>query len=392
MKIDQLKELNDSITKKQLRQLVNENENNINEFIRLQKYFKEGKINITKKYHNRFTEFMYKISTNGYAHTVNLVIDKLQNKDCDTLDNISPIIARIAADIDKGIVYANEFIDNLIDCTIENKESYLSLFDIYNEALGEEILKEKIIEILSNKKFVTNRMGRVRSFIRILTTAVAFDIEAIAKGTLSNNIALLIKVILSDELLDTRSIEEHEYIARFFKVYVKKQHSHDMFELSTSSQIVSNRNFDEQLYLLNLYNELVISNEDAHKILKSLFLNKKIYTKLSFNFQMYLIEIVRKIHESNEFIDALDTLLNSKNLELEFEVKELIKKYTDCAKSVEEIINDSFDCAEAIKTIASEAQRENITEFNSDTKLVLVPYHHVSAYVDNLKKYLNHGK
>lgn len=391
MKIEQLKELNDSTTKKQLQQLVKEDKCNIDEFIRIQKFFEDVQIPFKKEYRNGYIDLMYKLSINGYVHTVNLIMDKLENEiNGETFENIHSIVERIASDFDKGITYTNEFIDNLIDCTIANGQRYLSLFDLYKEAyLKEENLTKKIIKILSNKKFVTKRIGSARDFISILKSVDDLEEQA-TKDILSGYVDYLVQLITSEELLDKRLPEEHEYITQFFYIHaLNTRQIFNLLKLSTSSKVIENRGFSEQLYLLDLYKGFINSYKEIPTTLNRLFVDDKIYLQLSFSFQIYLIKIVDRMEESNQFIELLDKLLIREAGNLEFEIKELIKEYTNYATTVEQIINESCDGESAIHVIASEAERENIKEFDSNTRLVLVPYKNIRERVDQIKKTLN---
>lgn len=77
MKIEQLNQLNENITAEQLQTLIDESDININEYLRIQKFFDELKIVVSKDIQNKYVEYLYKLSTNQYIHTVNMVMEKL---------------------------------------------------------------------------------------------------------------------------------------------------------------------------------------------------------------------------------------------------------------------------------------------------------------------------
>lgn len=413
MKIEQLEELKDLTTKGQLQRLVREDENNIDEFIHIQKFFEEeinsskeiARIPLTKQSSNNFIELMYKLSTNGYPYTVNSIISKLRDHNQEILknqggesleqsqgilNNIYQIVKKIADDIEKGITYDNKFIDNLISCTIEDGKSYLSLFDLYNNAENEPMVTDMIRSLISDKKFTIKRRGNIYDLIIKLKKIVHQENQT-QSNNIPNYIEDLFTIIKSNELLEERTSKEHLYIASFFLYAFNENYSNQLSYLSTSSKVIKNRSFDEQLYLLSLYHDLIKENESDIEALNCLFFNDQIYTKLSFDFQIYLIDIVNNMQEST-FAFELQNHLAITNIfggDIEYKLKQLIKDYTDYAESIEDIIKKSDDGAEAIKVISSEAKKENITEFDANTKLVLVPRYVTDNCVYDLKRVLD---
>lgn len=385
MKIDQMSQLNNNISQEQLNVLINASESDVDEYLRIQKFFNglKLKIDVSKEMQTKFMENLYKLSTNQYIHTVNEIMDSLSEYTVEEDYRVLYTIAeRIANDIDKGIIYTNKFIDNIIRSSIVEENSVLELFDIYNEAKKDENLKDKIFELISNDEFITNRPENINAFVKKLKYIFALENKNTNRPTFKYT-DILFQIITSNDLLWSRTAEEHLNLINFFIYSFNEETSYKMLELFTGLAIAHNRTYDEQLYILDLYNNLVLHNENTSSLYARLFTDKALYMDFPFDLQIYLIEIFDKITEP-AFFEELETIINLDEDDIVVSIKEIIKKYTDYALTVKQIINTSSNGEQAVNLITSEARDENIEEINSETKLVLVPHHDISGSVNNL--------
>lgn len=377
MKIEQLKKLSETITRQQLRELVSESNDDIDEYLRIQEFFNRpiyAQLNISTQ---NIIGVMFRLYVSGYPETVEFIMNKLRiGVTCDKsfYDRVFNLMYRLIGDLNKGIVYDKDFLEVLITCIVDKGfDQFSKILDAYTDASKEGILEPYIIRMVSNKNFILNRYDDIPAFIAQLHRMVSLDES---DPNLHSNIKMIQNMILSDDLLTKRTRKEHENLIDFFALCFdanKSEQNNKLFNLITSGFVVSNTEYDEQLYLLNEFKDQVLLKDKHKKTLERLFLDPKVYNHLTFDFQVYLINILDHIKE-NMFFIKINKLLDQENERLALEIKELIKTYTIYARTVSEIINSSTDAKSAIDIIATEAKLENITELDDKTKLVLIPH------------------
>ncbi len=382
MKIDQLKELGETTTKEQLYDIINLPEEQINVFLEAQKSIQTIDTELTLEERNQFTEVFYKLKSHGYVNIDTRVMKIIKNENAYTLKRVYKILNLLEQCFDNTCpdYFDNDFIDNLIRCTIESKKDLSYLFKVYDSALDTEDMEDVVINLLSNKEFVLKYQNRLRVIMNHFLPILAKKEREADKNTTYPNVANFVSLLTSEELMESRTSEEIMMLIKFYICTYNYQNSECIARLMLSNGMINNRSNDEELYLLNHYNEYVLNSDNPNDTLKRVIEDEKMLTKVSFNFQVYLINILEEMLKSqeddNELFSSLNKVLDQEvkeELDYELEIKKVLKDYSDYGITVKEIIDASDDFHESLRTIIEEAEREGINDVKGYTKLIITP-------------------
>lgn len=399
MKIDQLKELSEDISKEQLYDIIDLPEAQINAFLEKRKNIRKFDTELTLEEQNQFNDVFNKLKSHGYADIDTRVMELIKNQDAYTLIRVYKILQLLEQYFDdtNPTYFNNDFIDNLICCTIESKNDFSYLFKVYASAVDIEDMESVVINLLSNKDFVLKYQNRLLVIMNYFLPILVRKEREACENTTYPNVANFVSILTREELMESRTNEEIMMLMKFYLCTYNYQNSGNIARLMLSKGMINNRSNDEELYLLNHYNEYLLNRENENDMLGRVIEDEKILTKVSFNFQTYLIKVFEEIPKSQENNNGLTSALNKlldqeeENLDYELEIKKILKDYSDYGQTVKEIIDASDDFRKSLKEIIKEAQREGLDDVNGYSKLIIAPDNHTDSqkYMIILKRALN---